>query len=431
MALRPMIAAEAGRRLDPRSLEISLELDSGPVALDVPQKEGIDELAAFGGLATFTPAISTSNLVQPDIERFLEYSRVFHAQRRYTNDGPLVRQLEGRLAAFHRARFCITTSNGFWALVMAIRCLALPGRTEVVMPSLTYRRLADIVAWVGLVPRFCDVDEKSLAIDPEAASACLGSQSALLLGVHPIVNCCDAFGLERVAREHGVPLLFDAVESVYETLGGRKIGSFGRAECFSLHASKLVNGFEGGYITTDDEALAQRLSLMRGFGFQGPDNTTGLGINAKLNEIHAAMALAGLDDLEAQVSRNRERYRRYQHELSSVPGLRLLPFDESERTSYKTIVVELLDDWALTRAQTLELLQREGALARAYYAPPLHQRSAAYATLSSALPVTDRLAERFMLLPCGHHVSEEDIAALAALLRFMAREAPSIQRRIA
>jgi dTDP-4-amino-4,6-dideoxygalactose transaminase len=275
------------------------------------------------------------------------------------------------------------------------------------------------------------VDEASLAIDPAAAARCINARTALLLGVHPIVNTCDAVGLERVAREHGVPLLFDAVESVYETIAGRKVGSFGRAKCFSLHASKLVNGFEGGYITTDDDALAHQLATLRGFGFFGPDRTEGLGINAKLNEMHAAMTLAGLDDLEAQVERNRARYRCYQHELADVPGLRLLPFDETEQTSYKTIVVELTNEWPLSRAQTLELLNREGALARAYYAPPLHRKKAQYPTIAPALPLTDRLAERFMLLPCGHLVDEADIAAFVELLRFIAREAPTLQRRIA
>lgn len=406
-------------------------LDSGPMPLHTPVKHGIEQLAAFGGPALWDTPISTSNLVRPDIEVFLAYSRIFHAQHRYTNDGPLVKQLEKRLAALHRTKHCIATSNGFWALVMAMKCLALPGRSEVVMPSLTYRRLADIVAWVGLVPHFCEVDEQSLAISPAAAARCMNERTALLLGVHPIVNTCDAPGLERVAREHGVPLLFDAVESVYETIGGRKVGSFGAAECFSLHASKLVNGFEGGYITTDDDALARRLSTMRGFGFFGPDNTEGLGINAKLNEMHAAMTLAGLDDLEAQVQRNRRRYRAYQQELATVQGLRLLPFDETERTSYKTVVVELTEDWPLSRAQTLEILNREGALARAYYWPALHRKPTRYPTIAPALPLTQQLAERFMLLPCGHRVDEHDIAELAELLRFIAREAHAIQRRSA
>ena len=396
-----------------------------------PLKVRTSDLALFGGVPLFDPPVSTSNLVRPDIERFLAYSRTFHDAQRYTNDGPLVKQLERRLAEFHGTRHCIATANGFWALAMAIRCLALPGRREVVMPSLTYRRLADIVAWCGLVPRFCEVDAATLAISPRHAAACINADTALILGVHPIVNCCDAAGLEALSVASGVPLLFDTVESVYESVQGRKTGSFGRAECFSMHASKLINGFEGGYITTDDADLAHRLATMRGFGFFGQDNVEGLGLNAKLNEIHAAMALAGLDDLEAQVLRNLARYRCYQRELARLPGLRLLAFDESERCSFKTIVVELLDHWPLSRADTLVVLNREQALARAYYAPPLHRKAVQYETVPAVLPLTDRLAERFMLLPCGHLVNEDDIVAVVALLRAIHVLAADIQGRLA
>ncbi len=396
------------------------------------RKTNPQDLAALGGGAMYDGRpISTSNLVRPDIERFLMYSRMFHDAHRYTNDGPVVKMLEQRLAEFHGTRFCIATANGFWALVLAIQALARPGRREVVMPSLTYRRLADIVAWCDLVPRFCEVDEATLAIDPIAAASCIGADTALLLGVHPIVNCCDVEGLERLSASTGVPLLLDAVESVYETVNGRKTGGFGRAECFSMHASKLVNGFEGGYITTDDPDLAHRLAKTRAFGFFGQDNVENLGINAKLNEIHAAMALAGLDDLEDQVVRNRARYRCWQRELHGLAGVRLLAFDESERCSFKTIVVELTDDWPLSRAETLALLNREQVLSRAYYSPPLHARPMRYEHVPAELPVTDRLANRFMLMPCGHLVTEADIVAVAELLRFIRRHAAAIREGLA
>lgn len=392
-------------------------------------KKTVSDLALFGGRKLFERPRSTSNLVQPDIERFLDYSRLFYEAGQYSNNGPLVRELERRLSEFHNTRYCVTFCNGFWALVLAIRCLALPGRTEVVMPSLTYRRLADVVAWAGLVPRFCEVDPRTLAISPETAELHLGPNTALIIGVHPIVNCCDAPGLEKLAKRHGIPLLFDGVESVYETIEGKKVGSFGQGECFSFHASKLLNGFEGGYLTTNDENLAQRLAAMRGFGFAGADTVVELGTNAKLNEIHAAMALASLDDLSAQVLRNQERYRVYQQALKGISGLELLAFDESERCSFKNIVVELTEDWPLPRALTLSHLNAEGVLARSYYSPPLHLKSTTYPVIAGALPLTESLAERFLLLPCGHFVDANDILQITQLLAFLRDHATAIKQR--
>jgi dTDP-4-amino-4,6-dideoxygalactose transaminase len=138
------------------------------------------------------------------------------------------------------------------------------------------------------------------------------------------------------------------------------------------------------------------------------------------------MALANLDELEDQVVDHRRRYHTYRRALAGIPGLRLLVFDESERTSCKNIVVELLDDWPLTRARTLEVLQAEGILARAYYAPALHQKPTAYRTISGHLPNTERLAERFVLLPSGSRVAESDIVAIAGLLQFLATSGDAV-----
>ena len=351
----------------------------------------------------FDPPVSTSNLVQPDRETVLAYARMAF------EGAPVVSLLESRLAAFHQTRHCIALCNGFWALVLAIRALALPGRTDILMPSLTYRRMADVAAWARLRPRFCEVDPKTLACSGQTMREGFHPDVGLLLAVHPIVNQCDVNGLTALSQELGVPLLFDSVESVFEHTGAGKIGGFGRAECFSLHASKLLNGFEGGYITTNDPALAARLASMR-------DGAGEDAMDARLNRFHAAMALAGLDDLDGQVRRNRERYETYRRLLSRLQGVRLLAFEDGLPTSYKTIVVELTEAWPLSRAKTLERLNASGVLARAYYHPPLHAKPMAYPHVPACLPGTERLSERFMLLPCGHHVGREDIESVVRLL---------------
>ena len=353
--------------------------------------------------------LSTSNLVAPDRETLMRFARAAH------DGAPVVAWLESALAGFHGAAHAVTLCNGFWGLVLAIRALAMPGavpgRTDVLMPSLTYRRMADVAAWAGLRPRFCEVDPATLAPSAATMRAGLSAEVGLLLAVHPIVGVCDVAGLEALAAEVKVPLLFDSVESVFEHVGvgemeGGKVGSFGAAECFSLHASKLLNGCEGGYVTTNDPVLAGRLAAMR--DGLGPD-----GMDARLNRLHAAMALAALDGLDDQVARNRVRYEAYRRGLP--PGLRLLPFEEG--SSFKTVVVEVMPAWPRSRAETLSALNAANVLARAYYHPPLHRKAMGYPHVPADLPGTDDLAERFMLLPCGDHVEFEDIGAVLGLLR--------------
>jgi len=379
----------------------------------------------------FSTPKPTSNLVRPDFDKFLDYSKIFFDRHQYTDDGVMVNQLEQRLAAFHQTTFCVAFCSGFWTLALGITALARPGKSEIVMPSFTYRRMADIAAWTRLKPHFCDVEEDTLANSAATVRPCINDNTALILGVHPIVKFCDIDGMVDLAREKNIPLLFDSVESVYESYAGRRIGSFGAAEIFSLGASKLVNGFEGGYLTTNDAQLAERLSRLRNFGFdrQGHIAVHG-GLNAKLNEMHAAMALAGLDDLEDQVERNRERYLTYKRLLAPLKGIRLYEFDESQKPGYKNIVIETLEDWPLSRADTVSILNAEMVLARAYYTPPLHRKRIAYPHVPAELPVTDRLAERFILPPCGHLVSNADIADIVELMSFIAANASAVKAHL-
>lgn len=394
-------------------------------------KTDIENLAVFGGPPLFLEPKSTSGLAQPSFEEFLKYSQRFVDVAQYSNNGPNVRLLEERLAALHRSENCIAFCSGFWALVLTIKALALSGRCEIVMPSLTYRRMADIAAWVGLQPRFCEVNEDSLSLSRETLEPYINSDTALIMAVHPIVNCCNATEIMDVARAKGIPLVFDSVESVYETVPGGKVGQFGDAECFSMHASKLLNGFEGGYVTTSDTSLAERLRAMRTFGFTGQDHVSVVdGMNAKLCEVHAAMALANLDHLDATIAENRDRYRVYQRAMPSLTGLRLLEFDETQQTSYKNIIMEVTPDWLTTRDELLQVLNAEQILARAYYSPPLHRKAMLYPHIPAELPLTESLSERFISMPCGDHITIQDIELVIDLLSFISSQGLGIRDRL-
>src|SRR5271163_2243712 len=96
-------------------------------------KNNVAELAVLGAESLFSVPRSTSNLVRPDLQNFLNYSKIFFEQQQYTNDGPLVRLLEQRLACFHQTEFCVSFCNGFWGIALAMKVLACKGKTEVIM----------------------------------------------------------------------------------------------------------------------------------------------------------------------------------------------------------------------------------------------------------------------------------------------------------
>jgi dTDP-4-amino-4,6-dideoxygalactose transaminase len=397
----------------------------------IKHKASTADLAIFGGPVTFDPPKSTGCLADPDPDKFLRYSKIFHDRHWYTNDGLVNRMLEARLAEWHGTTRCVTFASASWAISLAIRQLALPGRHEVVTPSLAYRRIGEIIASAGMIPRYCDVDSDTLAQSADTTRPCINDGTALILGAHPTVNCCDVEGLERLSSETGVPLLLDSVESVFETCNGRRVGTFGRAEAFSMHATKLVNGYEGGYLVTDDKDLAHALRLARSFGIDADDQVVRFGMNAELNEIHAAAAMASLDDLAPLVERNRERYLAYGELLEDIDGLLLRRFDESEQTSFKNIVVKVCEDWPVSRDDTVAVLQAEGALARPYYSPALHMHQSSFETRFGALPLAERVAREYMLLPCGDQMSLDDVASVVELLRFVCGHGEAIRTTLA
>ena len=357
----------------------------------------------------FDPPISTSNLFAPSLDRVWEH----FSNRR--DDTSLVTKLEHQLNSYHQSRFCVTFNSGFWALVASVVCKAIPSCSEVIIPSFTYRRLADVVFWSGKTPVMVDVDPSSLAICPQQTQAAINPNTALILAVHPIVNCCDVNTLKQVANENHVPVIFDAVESVHETVAGVRVGNHGVGEVFSFHASKLINGLEGGYVTTNDSQFAQKLRRFRDSakGLNPTDRT----LSSSLNPAHAAFALASLNELTPNLNHLKQIYREYQVGLKDIPGIQLLEFDESEQTSFKNIVIRLSNPFPLSRDELVTNLNRLGALARPHYSPALHQREHRFDTNQRKLNTSDDCSTSFVNLPCGARVSTDDVQEVCSWLR--------------
>jgi dTDP-4-amino-4,6-dideoxygalactose transaminase len=376
----------------------------------------------FGGKPLFADVKPTGALYRPDIETYLAYSHSFVENTCYT-DGALCRLLELRLAEFHTVERSVSVNSGFWGHVLAISALALPGRREVVAPAFGYRRTDDMIAWAGYTPHFCDVDAETLGPSVDTIKAALNDRTALILAPHPMVNCCDAQGIEDLGRAHGIPVVFDSVEAAYRSCNDKRIGGFGDAEIFSMHATKLLNAFEGGYITTNNSKLADRLQSMTRGRVVSDD---GKALHAELNEMHAAMALASLDELDDHIALNRRKYDLYVAGLRTVDGLQIVPHKESQRPDYRLIVARIGDSWPLSREHTLHLLQTENVLARPYYSP-LNHKTVEYPRISPTLPVTEAISGEFMVLPNSTHVSEADVEKIVDILATILRHGAELK----
>ena len=396
-------------------------------------KQRAKDLAVFGGPAAFAEPLHVGRPTIGNRARLLERINGVLDRRWLTNHGPLVaqfeREIERRLGVAH----CIATCNGTVALELAIRACGLTG--EVIIPAFTFVATAHALQWQGITPIFCDIDERTLTLDPARVEEAITPRTTGIIGVHLWGRACDVERLTPIARARGLSLIFDAAHAFGCTYQGRSIGQFGKAEVFSFHATKFVSTGEGGAVVTDDAELAHRIRLMKNFGFAGYDDVVYVGTNGKMDELSAALGLTSLESMEAFVAANRARYTAYRDELAGLPALRLIEAVEGEQSNYQYLIVEVdADELGLTRDELYAVLHAEQVLARRYFFPGCH-RMEPYRSLVVPerwnLPVTERLAERVLALPTGAAVSADDIRQVCEILRCAAANAPAIHERLA
>jgi len=269
-------------------------------------------------------------------------------ERRWlTNNGPLVQELERRLAAFLGVKHCVAMCNGTIALEIAIRALKLTG--EVIVPSYTFIATASALHWQGITPVFADIDPGTHNLDPAAVRSMITPRTTGIIGVHLWGRAAPVAELQEIADEHGLKLLFDAAHAFGCSLGARMIGGFGEAEVFSFHATKFYNTFEGGAVTTNNDELAEAMRLMRNFGFSGFDNVIYPGTNGKLTEVCAAMGLVNLDEIDDVIAANHRNYQAYSAAFAGLHGFSLVAYDEAERNNFQYVILEVAPNCGATR----------------------------------------------------------------------------------
>lgn len=352
-----------------------------------------------------------------DRDRFLSRVTDILDRRWLTNDGPQVRELEQRIAERMGVAHCVAMCNGTVALEIAIRAVGM--HDEVIVPSYTFVATAHALQWQGITPVFADIDSDTHQIDPLAVERMITPRTTGIIAVHLWGRSAPVTALENLADRHGLSLIFDAAHAFDCVFDGRNVGTSGRAEVLSFHATKFFNAIEGGAVLTNDDELAQKMRLMRNFGFAGEDNVTYTGTNGKMNEICAAMGLINLETIGEVTAVNRRNLEAYAAAIDPIPGLRLLPFDLDARNNFQYVVLEVESGSLVERDRIVQHLRDNNVLARKYFWPGVH-RMQPYRDLfphtGLLLSNTEEVAAKVIVLPTGTSVTPDDIAVIGHLL---------------
>ena len=367
--------------------------------------------ALLGGTPAFAHGLPFARPTRPPIEDVMRRLEPSYESGLLTN-GPLVAELEDRLAERLGVRHVVAVSSCTSGLMLVLQALT-EGRGRVVMPSFTFSATAHAAAWNACTPVFADCSRQTFQLDLEHTERLLEGASALV-ATHVFGAPCDPRGVTELAAAHGVPVMFDAAHALGGVAAGTPIGGFGAAEVFSLTPTKVLVAGEGGLVATNDDALADRIRIGRDYGNPGNYDTQFAGLNARMSEFHAAMALESLRKFAGALERRRYLAGLYRTYLEEVPGIGFQEIAPGDVSTFKdfTITVDA-DRFGLTRDTLARALKVEGIDTRKYFDPPVHRQYAYRDVEYEALPATDDVASSVLSLPMFPDLRNEHVERVA------------------
>ncbi len=380
----------------------------------------IRKLAIFGADPAFTSPLHVGRPNIGDQAQLMKRLEKILDSRWLTNRGRFVQEFEKRVSDIVGTDHCVAMCNGTVAMEIVTRALGMKG--EVIVPSMTFIATAHALQWQQITPVFCDVDPRTHTLDPDKVEEMITPRTTGIVGVHLWSRPCEIDALTDICHRNDLKLVFDAAHAFGCSYRGEMIGAFGNAEVFSFHATKVVNTFEGGAVTTNDSDLAEKIRLMQNFGFRGKDNVIHIGTNGKMSEISSAMGLTSLDSLDDFIDINRRNYELYKTEFATMNGLSLVPISDAEKSNYHYIVCEVDEPvCGLSRDELMRVLHAENVIARRYFFPGCHRMEPYRSYFPHAhllLPNTEKILEKVLVLPTGTAMEPDDIKKTCDIIRY-------------
>ncbi|MFM7844130.1 MAG: DegT/DnrJ/EryC1/StrS family aminotransferase [Planctomycetota bacterium] len=316
--------------------------------------------------------------------------------------GPDVKQLEDSVAQLSGTRHAVSCASGSDALLLALMALDIGPGDEVIVPSFTFFATASAAWRLGARPVFVDIEAETMNLDPLRLQRAITPATKAIIPVHLFGQCADMAPILQIAADHKITVIEDVAQAIGAKYGDCPAGSMGQIGCFSFYPTKNLGGFgDGGMLTTNDDALAERLRLLAAHGMSPRYYHREVGINSRLDTIQAAVLNVKFKHLAEWTRSRQENARRY-HQLFTAEGLhRTIDLPESlpdREHVWNQYTIRVADG---KRDQLRAQLGEMGIGSEVYYPVPLHQQQcfAALGYGPGSLPVTERMAAEVLSLP--------------------------------
>ena len=332
--------------------------------------------------------------------------------------GEICTEFEIRFADSVGARHAVTVSSGTAALHLAWMALLRSG-DEVLVPAFTFFATASTVVLAGGRPVFCDVSPTTFTIDIDDARRRVTNRTVAIAPVHLYGQSCDVDSVKALADEAKLHVVWDAAQAHATKFENSDVGSLDDMCCYSFYPTKNMTTGEGGMITTNDDALAERLRLLRSHGQTRKYYHTMMGMNYRLTDVQAAIGLVQLERLPGLVEQRRQHARQLSHTLDAVEGVRPPVEQPGTIHSYHqyTVVVDGSGD-GVKRDALSSALRASGIETAIHYPTPLHRQPVFERETSGiSLPVSERLSSSVLSLPVHPALSSRDVEHVGDAVR--------------
>jgi perosamine synthetase len=336
----------------------------------------------------------------------------------WVSQGPRVEEFERLFAARVGAAHGVATTSCTTALHLALILEGVGPGDEVICPSYSFIATANAVLYTGATPVFADIDPDSWNIDPHDAWSRVTPRTRAVLPVHQVGLPADLDALAPFTAA-GIPIVEDAACAIGATYRGNPVGSHGHLACWSFHPRKTISMGEGGMLTTDDAALAERARQLRSFAASVSDHARHqaagivyeeyreLGYNYRMTDLQAAIGIEQLKKLDGLLARRKAAARRYDEAFRAIGGVQIPP---SHGHSYQSYAIRLRPACRVDRDVMLRELVDAGISCRRGI-PPIHLEPLYRARVGPvSLPVTEEVAARSIFLPIFASLSDDDQA---------------------
>ena len=282
--------------------------------------------------------INVTKTYMPDKEKYKKYIDQIYENGWITNNGPMVRELEKRLAEYLGVKNIVLVSNGTAALEIAYRTLEI--KNYVITTPFSFVATTSSLVTNGLKPIFADINPDSLNISPENIKKAITKNTSAIVPVHVFGNACEVEEIEKIAKDNDLKVIYDAAHAFDVKYKNESILNYGEISTLSFHATKLFHTIEGGALIINDNSLVQKARELINFGIENAESIPGLGTNAKMNEFEAAMGLCLLDEIEDIKKRRLLLYETYMQELKGYVKFQKQNNYSSKNYSYMPIVLQ-------------------------------------------------------------------------------------------